>query len=187
MSSAGISRARYAVSALFVAALSVGAPALAQPGGGNGADARVDAMMARADALVALDADGCLVNDDPNEIVVCARPDPGALHRLPLPVVREAGERVFNPIPQGDASYVFQGSCHIDLNERNCFKGLVLVKTGFGGPATDTALQEDRLWQLMNDRAEAARAVGAVQVRALSTPPAVQPAASPEPETGSAR
>ena len=48
-------------------------------------DERVKALMTNAQRLVAVDADGCLINEDPNEIVVCAAFDPNRKYRLPFP------------------------------------------------------------------------------------------------------
>lgn len=112
-------------------------------------DDRTDQLIENAQRLVAVDADGCLKNSDPDEIVVCAAFDVNRQHRLPLPELLERGQRIREPIPTGDAEYVNTGRCYIDSSERKCFKGLSVVTVSFGGAGGGVSGPAGRLWRVI--------------------------------------
>ena len=113
-------------------------------------DTRSEALIANARKMVAVDADGCLINDNPNEIVVCARADPNRQHRLPFPeLARIPGERVRDPLPDANAEIVQQGRCYVTFNERNCFKGLPLMNLSFGGEGGGVGGPAGKLWSVI--------------------------------------
>lgn len=75
-------------------------------------DDRTWQILDKAKLLTGVDADGCLINQAPDEIVVCARADPSREYRLPLPQLGQAGDRVRRgEIPSASAARVRQGSC----------------------------------------------------------------------------
>ncbi len=104
-------------------------------------------LVETAHRLVAVDADGCLQNSDPNEIVVCAAFDANRKYRLPFPELLANGDRVREPIPTGNAEYVNTGRCYIDASERQCFKGLPIVTVSFGGSGSGISGPAGRLWK----------------------------------------
>ncbi|QJB70325.1 hypothetical protein [Parasphingorhabdus halotolerans] len=107
-------------------------------------------MIVNANKLVAVDADGCLKNDRADEIIVCGAFDANRRHRLPFPELIERGQRISEPIPQGDAQYVNTGRCYIDASERKCFKGLHIVSVGFGGAGGGVSGPAGRLWKVID-------------------------------------
>ena len=107
-------------------------------------------MIINANKLVAVDADGCLKNDRADEIVVCGAFDANRRYRLPFPELIERGQRISEPIPQGDAQYVNTGRCYIDASERKCFKGLHIVSVGFGGAGGGVSGPAGRLWKVID-------------------------------------
>ena len=82
-------------------------------------------LMNNAKKLVAVDADGCLINQSrPDEIVVCANADPNRQHRLPFPglLAPERGQGgVRGEIPAANATVVRTGSCGTNVNDTGCF------------------------------------------------------------------
>lgn len=112
-------------------------------------DDRTNQLIENAHRLVAVDADGCLKNTDPNEIVVCGSFDGNRKYRLPLPELIERGQRIREPIPTGNAEYVNTGRCYVDASERKCFKGLSLVSVSFGGSGGGVSGPAGQLWRVI--------------------------------------
>ena len=110
---------------------------------------RTEQLIENAHRLVAVDADGCLKNTNPNEIVVCVSIDPGRKYRLPMPELIEPGERIKETIPRGNAQYVNTGRCYIDASERKCFKGLSVISASFGGADGGVSDPAGRLWRVI--------------------------------------
>lgn len=95
-------------------------------------------MMEHARQLTAVDADGCLLYRPDDEIVVCGTPEIDRLQRLPFPeLTAEAGERIREPLPRANSGIIQQGRCHVTMNERNCFKGVSVVRVSFGGSGVE--------------------------------------------------
>ncbi|MEO9467558.1 hypothetical protein [Parasphingorhabdus sp.] len=110
-------------------------------------DERTLQLLANARKLVAVDADGCLINSNPDEIIVCAGFDPNRAHRLPFPELAvDPTLRVSDPLPKGNAQIVQQTRCYVTYSERNCFKGLPLVSISFGGAGGGVDRSEGNLW-----------------------------------------
>lgn len=130
-------------------------------------DDRTLQLIENANRLVAVDADGCLKNSDPDEIVVCATFDANRKHRLPFPDLLPRGERVRELIPKGNAEYVNTGRCYIDASERQCFKGLPLVTVSFGGAGSGVSGPAGgRLWRIIKPTVPDEDYVKQVQIRA---------------------
>ena len=107
-------------------------------------------LMANAKKLVAVDADGCLLHREANEIVVCGLPEIDREQRLPFPELAvDPNKRTREPIPQGDAEIVQQGRCYVTMNERNCFKGLPLMSVSIGGNGSGVSGPVGRLWKFV--------------------------------------
>jgi len=87
---------------------------------------RTRQLLDKAKLLTGVDADGCLINQSPDEIVVCARTDPNREYRLPLPRLSSAGDRgPRREIPAASAARVRQGSCGtVGQNFSGCTGGL---------------------------------------------------------------
>ncbi len=108
---------------------------------------RTGQLMAQAKMLVAVDADGCLLNKEPNVIVVCGMPEIDREQRLPFPELAvDPNKRIREPMPKGNPEIVQQGRCYVTMNERNCFKGLSIVSVSFGSNASGPV---GRLWRVI--------------------------------------
>lgn len=127
---------------------------------------RTQQLIETAHRLVAVDADGCLKNSDPDEIVVCASVDPNRKYRLPFPELISRDQRIREPIPQGNAEYVNTGRCYVDASERQCFKGLSVLSVSFGGAGGGVAGPAGKLWNIIEPTVPDADYVKQVQVRA---------------------
>lgn len=127
---------------------------------------RTDQLIENAHRLVAVDADGCLQNTNPDEIVVCGAIDSNSKYRLPLPQPIERGERIREPIPQGNAEYVNTSSCYIDASERKCFKGLSVIGASFGGAGGGVDGPAGRLWRVIKQEVPDEVYIKQVQIRA---------------------
>lgn len=112
-------------------------------------DDRTEQMMNNAHRLVAVDADGCLKNSDPDEIVVCASVDANRKYRLPFPELIARDQRIREPIPTGNAEFVNTGRCYIDASERKCFKGLPIMTVSFGGAGSGVDGPAGNLWRVI--------------------------------------
>lgn len=132
-------------------------------------DDRTDQLIENAQRLVAVDADGCLKNSDPDEIVVCAGFDVNRQYRLPFPELLERGQRIREPIPNGNAEYVNTGRCYIDASERQCFKGLPVVTVSFGGAGGGVGGPAGRLWRVIEPTVPDEDYVKQVQIKANET------------------
>lgn len=107
-------------------------------------------LMDHAKSLVAVDADGCLLYREENEIVVCGMPEIDREQRLPFPsLVADPNKRIREPIPDANAEIVQQGRCYVTLDERNCFKGVPLMSIFFGGHDGRIGEPAGRLWQFV--------------------------------------
>lgn len=131
-----------------------------------GTDDRTDQLIDNARQLVAVDADGCLKNSDPDEIVVCAAFDVNRQYRLPFPELLERDQRIREPLPTGNAEYVNTGRCYIDASERQCFKGLSLVTVSFGGAGGGVGGPAGRLWRVIKPTVPDEDYVKQVQIKA---------------------
>ncbi|MDZ7587898.1 MAG: hypothetical protein U5J78_01565 [Parasphingorhabdus sp.] len=134
------SRRTLAIATLLVMA----APAAAQD--------RTDAMIAKARALTAVDADGCLTSRDDDEIIVCGMRAIDRQQRLPFPelAITPGKPPPRGEVPNGNAEIVQQGRCYVTTDERNCFKGLRIVSVGLGSGAKK--LQgPGRMWQIISE------------------------------------
>ncbi|QTD57253.1 hypothetical protein [Parasphingorhabdus cellanae] len=127
---------------------------------------RTDQLIDNAHQLVAVDADGCLKNSDPDEIVVCAAFDANRKYRLPFPELLERGQRIREPIPTGNAEYVNTGRCYVDASERKCFKGLPIMTISFGGPGGGVDGPAGKLWRVIKPTVPDEDYVKQVQIRA---------------------
>lgn len=109
---------------------------------------RTRQMMENARQLAAVDADGCLLYRPSDEIVVCGIPEIDRQQRLPFPALAaEAGERIREPLPRANPEIVQQGRCYVTMDERNCFKGLSVISTKFGGSGSGVGGAAGRIWQ----------------------------------------
>lgn len=98
------------------------------------ANDRTNQLLQNARQLAAVDADGCLLFNPTDDIVVCGMPEIDREQRLPYPeLAAQSGERIREPLPRANPEIIQQGSCYVTMNERNCFKGLSVVSTSFGG------------------------------------------------------
>ncbi len=110
----------------------------------------IEALMAHAKKLVAVDADGCLLYREANEIVVCGMPEIDREQRLPFPALTvDPNKRIREPIPDANAEIVQQGRCYVTLNERNCFKGVPLMSVSLGGSGSGVGGPVGRLWRMV--------------------------------------
>lgn len=108
-------------------------------------------LVENARLLVAVDADGCLEYQPENMIVVCGERPIDREQRLPFPELAVVeGERISQPIPNGNPGYVYQGGCGIATDDRNCFKGIGIVTVGFGGPKGGPGDNAANLWQFVD-------------------------------------
>ena len=108
-------------------------------------DDRTSMLVENARQMVAVDADGCLLRQANDDILVCGTSDIDRQQRLPFPeLAARPGERIRELLPKGNPEIVQQGRCHVTMDERNCFKGLQILSVGFGGPIGGAA---GRLWQ----------------------------------------
>ena len=89
-------------------------------------DSRSREILERARQLTAVDADGCLLNTNADEIVVCASFDPNREHRLPFPGLTASGEDpiIRGDIPRASAARVKQGRCGTQITDSGCTGGL---------------------------------------------------------------
>ncbi|MEP2990424.1 MAG: hypothetical protein ABJN65_08725 [Parasphingorhabdus sp.] len=111
---------------------------------------KTEALMAHAQRLVAVDADGCLLYREANEIVVCGLPEIDREQRLPFPALAaDPNKRIREPIPDANAEIVQQGRCYVTLNERNCFKGVPLMSVSLGGSGGGVGGPVGRLWRFV--------------------------------------
>ncbi len=131
-----------------------------------GIDDRTNQLIDNAHRLVAVDADGCLKNSDPDEIVVCGTFDANRKYRLPFPELLANGDRIRELIPNGNAEYVNTGRCYIDASERQCFKGLSLVTISFGGAGGGVGGPAGRLWEVIKPTVPDEDYVKQVQIKA---------------------
>ncbi|WP_138104605.1 hypothetical protein [Parasphingorhabdus sp.] len=107
---------------------------------------RTDELVANARQLVAVDADGCLLNRSENEIIVCGTREIDRQQRLPFPqLAGDPGDRIRESLPKGNPEIVQQGRCYVTMNERNCFKGLSLVSVSFGGEGASLTGAAERI------------------------------------------
>ncbi len=107
-------------------------------------------LMAQAKKLVAVDADGCLLYREANEIAVCGLPEIDREQRLPFPALAvDPNKRVREPIPNGNPEIVQQGRCYVTMNERNCFKGVPLMSLSLGGTGSGGSGPAGRLWLIV--------------------------------------
>lgn len=129
-------------------------------------DQRTNQLIDNAHRLVAVDADGCLKNTDPDEIVVCGTFDANRKYRLPFPELLANGKRIREPIPTGNAEYVNTGRCYIDASERQCFKGLPLATISFGGAGGGVGGPAGKLWRVIKPIVPDEDYIKQVQVKA---------------------
>ncbi|GAB5486873.1 MAG: hypothetical protein Pars2KO_04430 [Parasphingorhabdus sp.] len=129
---------------------------------------KTEQLLAQAKKLVAVDADGCLLYREANEIVVCGLPEIDRQQRLPFPELAvDPNKRVREPIPQGDSEIVQQGRCYVTMSERNCFKGLSLMSVSIGGKGSGVSGPVGRLWRLVEPPVPDEDFVKQVQVKPL--------------------
>lgn len=131
-----------------------------------GIDDRTNQLIDNAHRLVAVDADGCLKNSDPDEIVVCGTFDANRKYRLPFPELLANGDRIRELIPNGNAEYVNTGRCYIDASERQCFKGLAIATISFGGAGGGVGGPAGRLWRVITPTIPDEDYVKQVQIKA---------------------
>lgn len=136
-------------------------------------EARTSQLMEKANQLVAVDADGCLLYRPDDVIVVCGMPEIDRQQRLPFPeLAADAGERIREPLPKANPGIIQQGRCYVTMNERNCFKGLPLVSVSFGGSGRGVGGAAGRVWQAVAPDIPAADYVKQAMIRPLSPAPA---------------
>lgn len=129
---------------------------------------KTERLMAHAKKLVAVDADGCLLYREADEIVVCGMPEIDRQQRLPFPSLAvDPNKRIREPIPDANAEIVQQGRCYVTLNERNCFKGVPLLSIFFGGNGGGVGGPAGRLWQFVEPPIPDEDYVKQVQVKAV--------------------
>jgi|GEM_PF-909511 len=130
---------------------------------------RIIEMMEHARQLTAVDADGCLLYRSDDEIVVCGTPEIDRLQRLPFPeLTTEPGERMREPLPNGNAGIVQQGRCHVTMNERNCFRGLSVLSVSIGGSGSRVAGAAGSILQAVSPGLPDADYVKQAMIRPLS-------------------
>lgn len=135
-------------------------------------DERTLQLVANAKKLVAVDADGCLINSNPDEIIVCAGFDPNRVHRLPFPELAvDPTLRVSDPLPKGNAQIVQQTRCYVTYSERNCFKGLSLVSISFGGPGGGVDGSAGNLWSTIQPQVADEDFVKRAQIKPVDQAP----------------
>ncbi|MEP3226723.1 MAG: hypothetical protein ABJO01_12165 [Parasphingorhabdus sp.] len=154
---------RLVIFSLFVVSSLTGEMAQAQ----NETEDRTEKLLENAKRLVAVDADGCLKNSRPDEIVVCAAFDANRQHRLPFPELLDRGERVREPLPTANADYINTGRCYVDSSERKCFKGLPLVTISFGGTGGGVGGPAGKLWRVIEPTVPDEDYVKQAQVRPI--------------------
>lgn len=127
-------------------------------------------LMAHAKKLVAVDADGCLLYREANEIVVCGLPEIDREQRLPFPALAiDPNKRIREPIPDANAEIVQQGRCYVTMDERNCFKGLSIVSVSIGGRGSGVDGPVGRLWQIVKPPVPDEDYVKQVQVKPVGS------------------
>ncbi len=129
-------------------------------------DDRTLELIEKAHRLVAVDADGCLKNTDPDEIVVCASFDANREYRLPFPELIAREQRIREPIPTGNAEYVNTRRCYVDASERKCFKGLSMLSVSFGGAGGGVGGPAGELWRVITPTVPDEDYVKQVQIKA---------------------
>ncbi len=135
-------------------------------------DERTLQLVANAKKLVAVDADGCLINSNPDEIIVCAGFDPNRAHRLPFPELAvDPTLRVSDPLPKGNAQIVQQTRCYVTYSERNCFKGLSLVTISFGGAGGGVDGSSGNLWSTIQPQVADEDFVKRAQIKSVDQAP----------------
>lgn len=135
-------------------------------------DERTQQLVDNARKLVAVDADGCLINSNPDEIIVCAGFDPNRAHRLPFPELAvDPALRVSDPLPKGNAQIVQQTRCYVTYSERNCFKGLSLVTISFGGAGGGVGGPVGDLWSTIQPEVPEEDYVKRAQIKPLDPAP----------------
>ncbi|MEO9599677.1 hypothetical protein [Parasphingorhabdus sp.] len=113
-------------------------------------EGRITQLVENARKLVAVDADGCLLHRTSDEIVVCGIPEIDRLQRLPFPELAAIdGERIREPLPKGNAEIVQQGRCYVTMSERNCFKGVPILRVSLGGAEGGVGGAAGRFWQVI--------------------------------------
>lgn len=131
---------------------------------------RTDLLMENAKRLVAVDADGCLLNRADDEIVVCGMAEIDRQQRLPFPeLVVDPDKRIREPMPTGNPQIVQQGRCYVTMNERNCFKGVPIMSVSFGGSGGDVSGPAGRLWRFVEPPVHDDDFVKQVQIRSNGT------------------
>jgi hypothetical protein len=94
---------------------------------------RTQQLLDNARQLAAVDADGCLLFRQTDEIVVCGIPEIDRQQRLRYPeLLVDSDGRIRDPLPKANPGIIQQGRCYVTTNERNCFQGLSLVSVSFG-------------------------------------------------------
>lgn len=86
-------------------------------------DDRTRALVENARQLVAVDADGCLVHQTSDEIVVCGTSEIDREQRLPFPELAGPNQNrgpQRGEIPAANSSRAVSGSCGVSLQDRNC-------------------------------------------------------------------
>ncbi|WP_339693629.1 hypothetical protein [uncultured Parasphingorhabdus sp.] len=132
-------------------------------------DDRTRQLVEHARRLVAVDADGCLLHRTNDEIVVCGTPEIDRQQRLPFPGLEtKPGERIREPLPKANPEIIQQGRCYVTMDERNCFKGVSLVKVSFGGAGGSGGGAAGRLWNVIDPEVPDEDYVRQAMVRPLS-------------------
>lgn len=127
-------------------------------------------LLAHAKKLVAVDADGCLLYREADEIVVCGMPEIDREQRLPFPALAvDPNKRIREPIPDANAEIVQQGRCYVTLNERNCFKGVPLMSVSLGGGGSGVGGPVGRLWRIVEPPVPDEDYVKQVQVKPVGS------------------
>ena len=155
---------------LIIALVVVPTPTLAQT---TATDDRVLQLVDSARMLVAVDADGCLLRNPKDEIVVCGMADIDRKQRLPFPeLAAEPGERVREVLPKGNPEIVQQGRCYVTMNERNCFKGVSVFSTRLGGNGSGVGGGVGRIWRAVSSDKLDESYVKQAMIRPLDAVPA---------------
>tara|TARA_R110002033_G_scaffold47928_9_gene93610 strand:- start:298 stop:780 length:483 start_codon:yes stop_codon:yes gene_type:complete len=135
-------------------------------------DDRTRQLIEHARQLVAVDADGCLLHQTSDEIVVCGTPKIDRQQRLPFPqLMTKPGERIRELLPKANPEIVQQGRCYVTMDERNCFKGVSLIKASFGGAGGSGGGAAGRLWNVVDPDIPDEDYVSQAMVRPLSPDP----------------
>ena len=131
---------------------------------------KTNQLLAHAKKLVAVDADGCLLHREANEIVVCGMPEIDREQRLPFPsLVADPNKRIREPIPAANAEIVQQGRCYVTYNERNCFKGVPLMSVSIGGNGGGIDGPVGKLWRIVEPPVPDEDYVKQVQVKPVGS------------------